>query len=228
MSRALRNAGDPLGHFDPIEFVRQSTSQSTSGRWGDYSKTVNDPAALGTFWGFHEYTISAGGWNTWVGQYVKESLAVEVSPDSFTILRGFLEGGGLAELIDSDNAYLEVGAGITLNPTEPPVWVEVVATSPSATPTDLSFVLEARSNTINLNQRVELFNYDTDSYELVDSRTASTTDASIVIEPAGDVTRFVEPGTNEMRARVGWISQGIISLFPWSIDIDQTGWTISQ
>ncbi len=70
MSRAVRRASDPPGEFRPIEFVRESSGSYVSGRWGDYSNTVSDPADPGVFWGHHEYTPGGNSWNTWVAKYV--------------------------------------------------------------------------------------------------------------------------------------------------------------
>ena len=62
MQMAHRLAGDPLGTTQPPVQVRPSTGPETSGRWGDYSKTNDDPVAPGSFWGSHEY--QEGGWRT--------------------------------------------------------------------------------------------------------------------------------------------------------------------
>lgn len=68
MSRAVRKFSDPPGTFQPPEFVKESTAAHTSGRWGDYSATVDDPALPGSFWGHHEYTLN-GQWRTWIARY---------------------------------------------------------------------------------------------------------------------------------------------------------------
>lgn len=68
MSRAVRKFSDPPNTFQPPEFVKESTAAHTSGRWGDYSATVNDPATLGSFWGHHEFTLD-GNWRTWIARY---------------------------------------------------------------------------------------------------------------------------------------------------------------
>lgn len=68
MSRAVRKFSDPPGTFQPPEFVKESMAPHTSGRWGDYSATVDDPALPGSFWGHHEYTLN-GQWRTWIARY---------------------------------------------------------------------------------------------------------------------------------------------------------------
>ncbi|MCH8980008.1 MAG: PQQ-dependent sugar dehydrogenase, partial [Armatimonadetes bacterium] len=89
-------------------------------------------------------------------------------PDSFTIVRGFLVGGGLSDLFYSDDMKLDVRAGLTLFLGEPPLQVEVTGTSPVEVPSELRFKLEASTNTPGLTQSIQLFNYHTSLYEEVD------------------------------------------------------------
>jgi hypothetical protein len=67
MSRTFRQASDPLGTTTPAVVIKPSTSPDSSGRWGDYSATVNDPDFARVFWGTHE--INTGAWATWVGAF---------------------------------------------------------------------------------------------------------------------------------------------------------------
>jgi hypothetical protein len=67
MSRTFRQASDPLGTTTPAVVIKPSTSPDFSGRWGDYSATVNDPDLDRVFWGGHE--INTGPWGTWIGMY---------------------------------------------------------------------------------------------------------------------------------------------------------------
>jgi hypothetical protein len=84
MVRTTRAASDPLGATQPLETIITSTSPETSGRWGDYSATNDDPADQGRFWGHHEYRTT--GWRTRVASYTACSGGVEsyctTSPNS--------------------------------------------------------------------------------------------------------------------------------------------------
>ena len=82
--------------------------------------------------------------------------------------------------------------------------MEIKGISPSASPSSLEVSLEgavfARSNVV---QSIELFNYDDDDWEQIDSRNASSfVDATATITVGGDVSRFVEPGTQCLEARI--------------------------
>jgi hypothetical protein len=227
MSRAVRKSSDPLGTFQPLQFVRQSSAPYSINRWGDYSGTMSDPSAPGTFWGTHEYTPGGNSWNTWISQYVIETVPDQIPVDQFNILRGFQAGGDINSLATSDDQYLNIRAGLTLNSKEPPVWVELLGTSTTDSPIELSLTLEAKVNSINLNQVIEMFNYDTSSYEQIDSRLATTTDSVIQNSLTGDLSRFVGAG-GAMKVRAGWKAQGILSLYPWQASLDQVFWTVSQ
>ncbi len=94
MSRAVRKFSDPPGTFQPPQFVKESTAAHTSGRWGDYSATVNDPAALGSFWGHHEFTLN-GQWRTWIARYdVGDPPMILVSSRLVSGVRGTLDVTG--------------------------------------------------------------------------------------------------------------------------------------
>ena len=77
-----------------------------------------------------------------------------------------------------------------------------------------------------VNQTVFLFNYDTDDWEQVDSRPANRfSDATANFSVTGDVSRFVQPGTNQIEARVLYQSANPRQRF--SSNTDFFSWTIS-
>ncbi len=67
MNMAFREAGDPLGTTQDAIRIFDSSSPDTTGRWGDYSATNDDPAQADTFWGIHEYRVG-NGWRTRIGR----------------------------------------------------------------------------------------------------------------------------------------------------------------
>lgn len=68
-------------------------------------------------------------------------------------------------------------------------------------------------------QSIELFNYDTGKYKLLDTRAVATTDEIVQVTVPSNFARFVQPGTNEITANVEWIIDSFSgSPFTWSID----------
>ncbi|MCH7527521.1 MAG: hypothetical protein IID39_08795 [Planctomycetes bacterium] len=224
MSRAVRAAGDPPGQFQPIEFVKQSKTPYTRNRWGDYSGTASDPTQVGRFWIHHEYAVTNTSWNTWIA----EVLMASGLPIDLRIIRGRHVAGELADLFASDDSRMVFQPGITLDPDEPPVWLELTGRSPSGSPSELAFTLETRVDTPGVTQTISLFNYDAGEFEEIDSRTASfNNDSTVEIVVGGDPSRFIKSDTLEMKAELTWKPGPLVILFPWNIGIDQAVWSIT-
>jgi len=49
------------------------------------------------------------------------------------------------------------------------------------------------------------------------------TEVSITDDPS----RFIDPNTLEMKAQLSWKPTGPVLLWPWTVRIDQTIWTIT-
>jgi len=85
MGRATRAATDAPGTMRPSQVVKTSTNSHTSGRWGDYSGTQNDPGIPGTFWGHHEFNIGGtSSWRTWVAKFVMRPAPFVMAPLTLT------------------------------------------------------------------------------------------------------------------------------------------------
>ena len=158
-------------------------------------------------------------------------MTVDLSPvqtvnvDSFNVTRGEYVSGGLPELANSDNSDLV--ARRANNDIQSRVFVEFKSFSPTETPSrfDLTFeaAVFARSTVV---QSIDMFNYDTGDWEEVDSRNAQRlVDLVTVVTPAGDLSRFVEPGTGCIEARVRF--QSVSPRQKFSANIDHVIWTIS-
>ena len=154
--------------------------------------------------------------------------STDVNADSLNVVRGFQVGGTLADVQQSDNSYLEFQPGITLNPDEPPVWLEFTGTSPTDGPASLSFKIESHADTVGIGKSIEFYNYLSGSYEMVHSAAETTADSVVAIQVDGDISRFVESGTGQLKVRLGWLTQGPVLLFPWTISLDQLNWTVNE
>ena len=165
--------------------------------------------------------------NTAVGPGKSLEVGGAVQADVLQLLRGAFVEGDLQRLASSDDQRYISNVGFTLNSDESPVWIELTGTSTVAAPATLGFSIEASANTPNIRQTVELFNYSTGSFEIADSRLASfNVDAFAVAEITQNMQDFVEPGSMEIKARIGWKQDGFILVFPWQARIDRAVWLI--
>ena len=154
------------------------------------------------------------------------SIAIpEINPDSMNITSGILADGSVVELACSDNVDLSVRRGNTVQSS---VVLELKGVSHLENPPILAFMLEGSVfSRGDVTQTVSLFNYDSDSFEPVDVRTASRfLDQRIEIRPTGDSTRFVQPGTGCVEARIQF--DGSTPRMKFTANIDQANWFVSE
>ena len=150
-----------------------------------------------------------------------------VFPDSFEVTRGALASGGLADLLASDDAYVSVDALRSTDISASSVEIEITGTSPTDTPSAIAFTAEAASSGDPANQVIDLFNYDSGEWERLDARAATSDDQTVTVNVTTDAGRFVENGTGEMKARVGFLDLGV-TFVSWDGRFDVTFWTVAQ
>ena len=97
MCEVRRQVDDPTGEFQPMNFVRTSTSPATTGRWGDYSGAAASANNSGRFWLAHEWTNSSNAWRTWITAVDLEPIllgACCVGPSCIEIPQANCDAGG--------------------------------------------------------------------------------------------------------------------------------------
>ena len=149
----------------------------------------------------------------------------EVIPVSMAVVAGRLSSGTVEELISSDNNDVSIGRGSSL---QSRVVLEVKGISHLETPNELGFSFEASVfSRGNVTQLISLFNYDSDDFEQVDVRPASRfADQTVEIAASGDVSRFIQPGTRCVEARVQF--EGARPRLKFSANIDQAFWSVAN
>jgi WD40 repeat protein len=158
------------------------------------------------------------------------TFAVARSPfdagvESAQLVRGASMAGGFASLNERDGDYWRLRPGTVLSSSMPPIEVVALGTAPSATASRLSFTAVLGASATALEQKVALFNYQTNTWEVVDTRSASVTDQQVTIDMS-NAARFIAPLTREIRARFTWKQTGPVLAFPWQARIDQAYWTV--
>ncbi len=150
-----------------------------------------------------------------------------VLPQSFTIIRGLLVSGGLPDLLDSDDSRLVVRTAVFAPSIDPPVQIEVVGTSPTETPSELRFRFEGMASRNLIERRISLYNYVTQSYEELHVAFAATSDEVVEIVVTSNASRFVEPGTGQLKSLMTWKAAAFSFFTGWNVGTDQTIWTIT-
>ncbi len=158
----------------------------------------------------------------WVG--TSGDGPVELVAESVLVTRGEYVSGDIVELAASDNVDLIIqrSSSDIQSRTE----FEVKSTSPVASPSMIELTLEgavfARST---VDQSIDLYDYVAAAWVEIDTRTANRfSDATVTAAATGDLSRFVEPGTGCIEARVRYRSVNPRQQF--SSNSDHLFWTI--
>lgn len=150
---------------------------------------------------------------------VVTGIASRLLPTNITLERGIALGGTSADTQTSNNVSWVLRPGIVFSTSEAPISVVADYTSPTSTLTRLDVTLEAMANQGNIGQRIELFNWNTNSYDMVDSRNATTSD-SVVTATQNAPAAYVN-GSGNIRVRVSYKTVGPVFSYPWTASIDQ-------
>ncbi len=155
---------------------------------------------------------------------VFENFTETVTADSLQMIKGVIRAGDLSstQAADDDNLRMQPNR-LSKFPT---VTTELGSVFPTEQPNAVTVILEGHVNRSDLTQRVELFNYQTGVFELVDTRAASVgTDQVSSVPLSGDLTRFIQAGTGEVAARVTFTGARATGT-KWLADIDQFVWVV--
>jgi hypothetical protein len=166
-------------------------------------------------------TLSGGGGANTPVLLTPVVTTATVYPGSFTIESGSLLSGGLSSLLASDDDWLTM---LTTH-FATPITVTFDAVSPSATASSMTFKLETHVTAASAQQSVELFDFNANEWVLLDSRATTTSDQTVTVSPSSP-SRFVQPGTKTVRARIKWQSSARTQR-SWQAKVDLASWTIT-
>jgi hypothetical protein len=187
--------------------------------WNIRSATaINDRgqiAAVGT------RTLSGGGGSNVPLLLTPVRGPATVGAGSYVISSGSYLSGSASSLASSDDNYLTVLTSHFATP----ISVQFEATSPSSTASAMSFRFEGHATASSTLQNLELFDFASGTWVLVDSRPATTVDSTVTVSPANP-SRFIQPGTNLLRARMT-TSSSARDQRSWQARIDLVSWTIA-
>lgn len=178
------------------------------------------------FWIIWNYGMLSNDFELSLAAFGGPGAITAVTPENSSVIHGTHVSGGTAELAESDN--LDFSASRRTTDISSRVTIEVEATSPTENPVAIQYEFEgsvfARTTVV---QSLDIWNYDSGEWEEVDSRDASRfIDASVSLSLAGDLTRFIEPGTGKMLSRVRFVSNNPRQRF--TANVDRIGFMVEK
>ncbi len=143
---------------------------------------------------------------------------------SYVVENGSEFSGNVASLSASDNNYLELGPSAT--GTRSGSGMTTSMTGPAGPVNGLIVGVES-SNTLPLaalcTQRIELWNWTTGAWELLDTRPVTQADSSVSISLTSNGARFVNATSREVRSRIIHFAPGGEVGQRWRMKFDQVG-----
>jgi hypothetical protein len=149
------------------------------------------------------------------------------------VLHGIQTAGGLSEIQQSDDLYAEFSpiapSNTSLSGPTSDILIEFEGALSTDSPGTLAITVEASATEEGPTQTIEMFNWNTGQYQVVDSRSATAnSDSSVYRELTDSITDFVQPVTGSVKARVGWKTIGFGLSRSWTARVDQIVWTTTD
>lgn len=138
-----------------------------------------------------------------------------------SVVRGILVSGGLSDIRLSDDLRAVVQNGITIGPFDPPIQVQVSMAAPQRVANALRFDVEGSVNSVNLTEAVHAWDFDAGAWVLCGTGAAPLSESVRTYSPPGAVSRFIHPGTKEVRIRVSYARSGPGSGSTFQARLDQ-------
>lgn len=140
--------------------------------------------------------------------------------------------GNVASLLTSDDNRYTIQPGPVFSTNQYPIRLILDGTlAEGQVLNELCFQIESSASVANISQRVELFDFESGSYVLVDEREATTADSVLYLSAPYNANRFVQAGNGNprvVRARVQFKQAGAVFIYPWRGQIDFAGWKVLQ
>ncbi len=131
-----------------------------------------------------------------------------------TISAGMILGGDVRSAYESDDRRLVMRPGIaTVN-------FVLTYTVATANPAELDFIVESSANQANIGQKIFAFNNTTNSDELLDSHTLTTTDTTTTAVVTANASRFIDANHN-VKLRIICRAVAPVLSYPWQARFDR-------
>lgn len=140
-------------------------------------------------------------------------------PGNGTIIQGTVE-----DLATTDGNPVVVRSGLTVNTAIASASLVVEGTAPSSNVSMLKLDLNAATSAGSATLQVQFWNWTTNAYETIRQEVISRLAAEYPTYAVGNLSRFIQPGTLKLRARIAMKNALTVSTVPWREIIDKAVW----
>lgn len=208
---ALHSVSSADGEFEVFESGLKSTGAT-------FDHTFTQAGDTGYYCSLHGVDLGNGQVSGMAGHVL---VANTCATNAFTIVRGNLISGDLASLQTSDNSYLTVQRGLTLNASEAPIQVTFNMTSPVLNPSVLAVALEDGVNSSGLTRRIEVRNVQSGQFEQINQGAAQLADKASQFKLSGTLANYVNQADGKVTVKVSYFATGLVSLSAFQARFDR-------
>jgi len=151
---------------------------------------------------------------------LSDERAERVCPNSFNVVFGSLQSGGIEDLCDSDDVAMTFSNGSVFLITQSPITVQFAGTTTIDDVTFIRVACEYRVNLVGLTLRLDLFNHSANQWIEIEERPGSLTDEVVFVDLLAGAENFVGPG-NQVRTQLRVRDDTPAFLATWSCSLDQ-------
>ncbi|MDQ2986278.1 MAG: hypothetical protein M3R13_06090 [Armatimonadota bacterium] len=121
----------------------------------------------------------------------------------------------------TNDGYYVLGPGVVFSSSQSQIVLTAWYTLPSGNPSALRTVIESRAQQGNTRQTIELFNFSTNGYHLLNQQVLPATfPDTVVTSPLAPVVNYIGAG-NVVRLRISYKAIGPMFAYPWRVFIDE-------
>lgn len=171
--------------------------------------TVQRQFLFSSFEGFYAIGATADG-NIWLGGdqgRIDVRPSMEVNPGAYSLLIGNTVSGGLDELTESDDRRFVSGFSWVGNRFTPNLRIEASGHTLMPSTARIDLMVEAHTSIVGMSQKILMFNYSTNAWDVVDTSTTSGSDSTRTISITASPTNYRGPD-GALKARVEYYAVG--------------------
>ena len=133
--------------------------------------------------------------------------------------KGIVDSGSIADTHLSENDKFSIKPGPVFSQSEAPIRIVKLVMAPTTTVGDLWVSAEASVSANNVDSRIELWNFNTNSWEVISTKTDMTTTDKVHTAFIANPANYVD-GSGHVQTRVSYFASGATFGYPWKANVD--------
>ncbi len=229
------HSNQQVGYARVAGITRASLWSGTAASWVDLNvflpANYSGSAARGIWHGGGlTYVVGSGFSSTgeealmWIGpspQISAKSPTSIVTATTTTLNPGIVVSGMPGNMDKSNDVYYVLRPGIVLSSTQSPIVLNASYTLFASSARTLELVLESRALNFNEQQTIQVYNFSSGSYDLLNQQVLPTSAPDTVISSAlTPPSNYIGVG-NEVRLKFSYKAVGPTVSYPWRVVIDE-------